>query len=77
MVYTHTHTHTHTQQVVVVGSIASGLALQSSDCDMSVIALGRASDDVLRQVHEEMDRRYRSCITQLSILILILLNVVY
>ena len=59
MVYTHTHTHTHTQQVVVVGSIASGLALRSSDCDMAVIALGRAPDDVLRQVHEEMDRRYR------------------
>jgi predicted nucleotidyltransferase len=45
--------------VVVVGSIASGLALKSSDCDMAVIALGRAPDDVLRQVHEEMDRRYR------------------
>ena len=46
-------------KVVVVGSIASGLALTSSDCDMTVIAPGRAPADVLRQVNEEMDKRYR------------------
>lgn len=49
-------------KVVVVGSIASGIALNSSDCDLSVIAPGRKDTDVLlRQIHEEMDKRFRAC----------------